>query len=159
MSFSPEEYGRIRIIFLDRSAWYTVEEAARLVAMTPEWFEQCRIEPEHGSRVAWREVAHQAMEKYSIRYIEDALGDEASRVLPPLLRTADVVLRLPQAYVLRFSEVARHKGWMLDDLVAWYMAGEMGSPDTYAAMEHDHRGLVEALTFPTWPNDAPDNSE
>jgi len=145
---SPEEYARIRTIFLDRKEWYTIEEGARLLARTPEWFDQCRLEPEHGSRVAWRELAHQAMEQYSIRYIEDALGEDAARVLPALLRTVDVVLRLPQAYVLRFSEIARHKGWKLEDLVAWYMAGEMGSPDTYASMEHEHPGIVEALTFP-----------
>lgn len=142
---NPEEFLRIRTIFLKRKATYTLAEAGELLSMTPEGFQQLR-EAGSGADVSWEEIADRALEHYSVRYIEQALADEVA-VLPAVLRTIELPLRLPWVYVLYFTEIARYRGWRMDDLLSFWMRGD-AVPAQCRGIESIHPGFAAALAFP-----------
>jgi hypothetical protein len=92
----------IRSIFLHPDSYVTVADAAQMLGWSAgdmkgaikcgeiELADTCR-----GKMITIRELAEKAMELWPLLVIEEALGREASLILPPGLRTRKIVLRLP----------------------------------------------------------------
>jgi hypothetical protein len=103
---------RIRALFLEPAESYRLSEAARVLGMSASTL---RREAERDQREAyrrngawrfsWRQVAYIAFRQWSLAEIHDALGPEASTVLPPLLGLRTVTVRLPE-YLLRAIELS-----------------------------------------------------
>jgi hypothetical protein len=101
---------RIKTLFLQPAESYALREVARLTD-TP--IRKLRREVAEGRRDAekvrgawrflWRQAAYVAMERWSLVEIQDALGTDAARVLPPLLALRAVTVRLPE-YIIRALE-------------------------------------------------------
>jgi hypothetical protein len=103
---------RIRALFLKPAESYRLSEAARILGMSASTLrreaerDQREAYRTNGAwRFAWRQVAYIAFRQWSLAEIHDALGPEASTVLPPLLGLRAVTVRLPE-YLLRAIEVS-----------------------------------------------------
>jgi hypothetical protein len=102
----------IQTLFLQPAESYTLREVATLTG-TP--IRALRREVAAGLRDAtkvrgawrflWRHAVYVAMERWSLAEIQDALGDAAAGVLPPLLALREVTVRLPE-YIIRALESA-----------------------------------------------------
>jgi hypothetical protein len=101
---------RIKTLFLQPAESYTLSEVARITG-TPArtlWRAVARgghdATKERGQwRFLWRQAVYVALERWTLAEIQDALGDDAARVLPPLLTLREVTVRLPE-YIIRALE-------------------------------------------------------
>lgn len=152
----------IRHIFLHRRSEYSPREAASLLGLTaPElrsWIDSGRLEIERRpSRaragaprgvVSWQELASAALLRWTVLRIHDALGDDAGRVLPRLLRPVELgPLRFPE-YQLRLIEIhAEAERASVEDYVhSQLLSVEVAAdPD---AIERLVPGFREAIAFP-----------
>jgi hypothetical protein len=101
---------RIRSLFLNPAESYSLPDVASLTD-TP--VRMLRREVAAGLRDAekvrgtwrflWRQAVYVAMERWTLAEIQDALGDDAAAVLPPLLALRSVTVRLPE-YIVRALE-------------------------------------------------------
>jgi hypothetical protein len=103
---------RIRVLFLDRKESYSLPEVARLTGTPARALRREVARGGHDAtkergqwRFAWRQAACIAMQRWTPAEIEDALGDDATAVLPPLLALRTVTVRLPE-YIVRALETA-----------------------------------------------------
>ena len=103
----PATVESIRAIFLHHEHRVTLDEAARMLGWTRARLNEA-IEAEEFSVVETcggkrmieiRELAHYAVYEWPFHVIEKALGRDASRIIPPALRTRKITLRLPQCYI------------------------------------------------------------
>jgi hypothetical protein len=138
---------RVRKLFLQPKRTYTLDEAGAFLDMPGTRFDEERFEPERGPAVAWREIVLEMLTSHPLRMIEEALGDEADRVLPPLLRTVEVTIRVPQCDLIVAGYMARMLGWKTDDLIAYLLSGE-GGRLLPKDLECDHPGIIAATRFP-----------
>lgn len=106
------EAQHIRELFLQRQRSYRLSEAARLLGMTRGRLErEAKRDQEEAYRFngrwhfTWRQVAFIAFRRWTLAEIHDALGSEASGVLPPLLGLREVTVRLPE-YLVRAIELS-----------------------------------------------------
>jgi hypothetical protein len=83
---------RIRLLFLQRQPSYRLTEAARLLDMTRGTLQREAERDDRDAyrvngrwRFTWRQVAYIAFRRWTLAEIHDALGADASAVLPPLL--------------------------------------------------------------------------
>jgi hypothetical protein len=125
---------------------YTIEDGAALAGCDPDWLNYARSD-HPGPTIPWAEVASYVTEEHTILRIEQALGEHAARVLPPLLQTVVVPMRLPRAYVAYLTRQAKKRGWTMDELLTWEMHAEIRH-DEVRAMEPDHPGIYQAIVFP-----------
>lgn len=102
----------IRELFLNRQPSYRLSEAARLLGMTRGVLErEAKADDESAYRAdgrwrfTWRQVAHLAFRRWSLAEIHEALGAEATSVLPPLLTLRAVTIHLPE-FLARAIEVS-----------------------------------------------------
>lgn len=102
----------IREVFLQRKPSYGISEAGRLLGMSRGALErEARADHEDAYRCngrwrfTWRQLAHLAFRRWSLAAIHEALGCDASTVLPPLLELRSITVRLPE-YLLRAIEHA-----------------------------------------------------
>ncbi|MEA2417509.1 MAG: hypothetical protein QOI58_4166 [Thermoanaerobaculia bacterium] len=112
---------RIRSLFLTPADSYTLREVATLTD-TP--VRKLRREVAAGLRdaekvrglwrFAWRQAAYVAMDRWSLVEIQDALGTDAARVLPPLLALRAVTVRLPEYIIRAFEVIAADGGTTVD---------------------------------------------
>jgi hypothetical protein len=103
---------RLRELFLQRQPSYRLSEAARLLGMSRGSLQR---EAERDQREAyrvngrwrftWRQVAYIAFRRWTLAQIHDALGPDASTVLPPLLALRSLTVRLPE-YLVRAIELS-----------------------------------------------------
>lgn len=118
-----ERRKRIQTLFLHPVEFYRLSEGARLLGITPYALkreaEQDRREDYRAGgtwRFTWRQLAYVAFRTWTLAEIQEALGPEAARVLPPLLALRSVTARLPE-FLLRAMEIAaENDGTTLD---AW----------------------------------------
>jgi hypothetical protein len=98
--------------------------------------------------VTWNELASAAMLRWTVIQIHDALGDEANRVLPRLLRPVELKpLRLPEYQVRLVEEFAREAGssveaYIYEQLLAVEAAGNADEIELLLP------GFKEAMRFP-----------
>ena len=105
-------------------------------------------------RFLWRQAVYVALERWTLAEIEDALGDAAAGVLPPLLALRTVTVRLPEYIVRAFEVIAAEDRTTLDAALGFELIEFAGSNLTRLG------GLIpgyrEAYLFPT-PDPRPPN--
>lgn len=163
MNLAPSHREAIRAIFLRPRIEYTAYAAAQLLRLNVGEMlaliesdvvrgEVRRKRRQLGGRrqtlVTWQEVASAATLRWTVMEIHDALGREAPRVLPSLLRPVELKhVRLPE-YLLRLAETfATHAGVSLES----YVYGALLSLETEASTDDLERivpGFTEAIAFP-----------
>jgi hypothetical protein len=65
-------------------------------------------------RFLWRQAVYVALERFTLAEIQDALGDAAASVLPPLLALRAVTFRLPEYVVRALETIAADDGTTVD---------------------------------------------
>jgi hypothetical protein len=144
---------RIRTLFLDPADSYTLREVADLTD-TP--VRTLRREVARGLRdaekvrgvwrFAWRQAAYVAMDRWTLAEIQDALGDAAAGVLPPLLALRAVTVRLPEYIVRAFEAIAAKDGTTLDAALGFELIEFAGSNLT--RLQGSIPGYRQAYLFP-----------
>lgn len=113
----PTIIERIRTIFLHRGPYVTITEAARLVEMSEEAMQQAAEEGEieaaqtcSGPMIPVCELAEQALNLWPVSTIEEALGKDASLILPAGVRTRKFTVRLPRYVIAAVEHIAELNG-------------------------------------------------
>jgi hypothetical protein len=149
----------IQTLFLQPAESYDLLEVARLTD-TP--VRKLRREVVSGLRDAekargrwrfmWRQAVYVAMQRWTLAEIEDALGDAAAGVLPPLLALRTVTVRLPEYIIRAFEAIAAEDGTTLDDALGFELIEFAGTHLT--RLGPTIPGYREAYLFPTPPEGA-----
>lgn len=144
---------RIRAIFLHHESRVTIADAAGLLGWSRaemnaairngeiEVLETCS-----GKRIELRELAAYALQQWPLTAIEEALGRDATLILPPALRTRKLTVRLPQ-YQIGALQVLAGEGRESVDAMLTRMFEEL----TDLNQERLARlipGLAEAIAWP-----------
>jgi hypothetical protein len=121
---------RIRRLFLDRRESYGPDEVLAVTGITAERVRAAiydgdiegEVEGEllpGGFRIVWAQLATLALDVWGIDAsdVEEALGADAARVLPPLVRTVSLTVRVPRYQVAVLGMLARQEGVPVDALV------------------------------------------
>jgi hypothetical protein len=144
---------RIRAIFLHHEPRVTIAEAAGMlgwsrVAMNGairngeiEVVETCR-----GKQIELRELAAFALHQWPLTAIEEALGRDATLVLPPALRTRKLTVRLPQ-YQIGALQVLADDGRESVDAMLTRMFEELTDLNQQR-LSRLIPGLAEAIAWP-----------
>jgi len=111
----------IQTLFLQRAESYTLCEVARLTGTPARTLRREVARGGHDAtkvrrewRFLWRQAVYVAMERWTLAEIQDALGDAAAGVLPPLLALRTVTFRLPEYVVLALESIAANDGTTVD---------------------------------------------
>jgi hypothetical protein len=143
----------IQTLFLQPRESYELREVARLTD-TP--VRALRREVARGGhdatkvcgqwRFAWRQAACIAMQRWTLAEIEDALGDAAAGVLPPLLALRAVTVRLPEYIVRALEAVAAEGGTTIDAALGFELIDFAGAHLT--RLQDAIPGYRRAYLFP-----------
>ena len=125
---------RIRALFLRPAEWYGLADGARVLGITTAaLIREARDDREEEFRAGrtwrfpWRWIARLALQRWTLAEIHEALGADASAVLPPLLMLRAVTVRLPE-YILRGLEAcATDQQVTVDDYLSWELVEFAGS--------------------------------
>ena len=153
MRIEVSEKECIRRLFLNCQPAYRLSEAARLIGVSPGVL---RREAEaddreayrsNGSwRFSWRQLAYIAFRRWSLAEIHEALGPEASRVLPPLLALRTISIRLPEYLVCAIELEAAADDTTVDE---WLYRELVDFAGTVAVrMERSLPGYRRAYLYP-----------
>jgi hypothetical protein len=115
---------RIRTIFLHRRSRVSLARARALLGWTAREISEAirdgeieAVKTPAGKRIPRDELWAKALELWALDAIEEALGPDADRVLPPSLRLADLHLRLPRYQVAMLEHMAERKRTSVTDIV------------------------------------------
>jgi hypothetical protein len=151
ITLSDETREAIRRIFAARQS-LTIGQAASLLgieraALVAE-IEAREITAVEGSDLLpWTEVAYLALRRWPLKAIFDALGSDASSLLPPLLRPTEFTVSLP-AYQVRMLEVmARDEQLDAGTFLQLHLL-DLASGSDQGVLEKQIPGFLEALFFP-----------
>ena len=121
---------RIRSIFLHDEQRVTIETGADLLGWTAAEMraavERGEIETlpgPDGWRIDLREIAETALHLWPMTVIEEALGTDASLVLPPSVRTGMFAVRLPRYVIAAMRYLAEENGESVDAFLARELHG------------------------------------
>jgi hypothetical protein len=133
---------RIRSIFLQEQPRVTIDRAAELLGRTKADLKAAirsgdieTIETCSGPQIDARELAEQALHVWPILAIEEALGKEASLILPPGVRSHNVTFRLPRYLIQTIHCLAALNGETGEALLARELHG----------LAHAHRAPLAKL--------------
>lgn len=151
----PTDREAIREIFLRRRSEYTPQQAASLLRLNlTEGLALIDQRPamkrkrRHRTLVTWNELASAAMLRWNVMQIHDALGDDADRVMPRLLRPVEVKsLRLPEYQVRLLETLAQNDGVSVEE----YLYTALLDLEVASDPEEVERlvpGFREAMRFP-----------
>lgn len=143
----------IRAIFLHREPYVTKKEAAALLGCSigqikvaiaagdVETYGTCR-----GERLPLHEVASLARVRWHVTVIEEALGVDAPAILPPVLWTRPVSVRVSRYQLQMLDHYAAKEGLPVDAIVARAL-------DDFIAANGDELGeVIEGLHVAlNWP--------
>jgi hypothetical protein len=116
---------RIQTIFLHHESRVTIDEAAHMLGWSRvqmnsaikngdvEVIDTCR-----GKMIDIRELAGKALEQWSLPTIEEALGRNASLILPAALRTRKFTVRLPLYQIAALKILADDGHESVDTMLA-----------------------------------------
>ena len=126
----PNLTERIRSIFLHHEARVTVEGAAELLGVSREGMAAAieggdveTVGTCSGTRIDIRELAEQALHVWPLVAIEEALGREASLILPPGVRTRRFAARLPRYLIAALRCLAEENGESVEALLTRELHG------------------------------------
>jgi excisionase family DNA binding protein len=149
----PAIIERIRAIFLHRGPHVTPGEAARLLELSDrtmkEMIEQGEIESVGtcgGPMIAVQELAEQALQLWSMSTIEQALGKDASLVLPAGVRTRTFTVRLPRYVIAAVEHTAQQNGETAELLLTRELRG--WAFDHKDCLSETIPGFAEAIHWP-----------
>jgi hypothetical protein len=144
---------RIRSIFLHHESSVTIIDAARVLGMSDDEIAGAiaagdieTTETSRGTVIDSGELAEQALHLWSVGAIEEALGYEASLVLPSGMRTRDFTVRLPRYIIAALTRLADEN----EETVEAFLTRELHG----FAYEHKERlarlipGFAEAIEWP-----------
>jgi hypothetical protein len=144
---------RIRAIFLHHAPRVTIDEAAGLLGWSgAEMNAAIRngeievVETCSGKRIELRELAVYALQQWPLTAIEEALGRDATLIIPPALRTRRLTVRVPR-YQIGALQVLAEDGRESVEAMLTRMFEEL-------ADLHQERlarlipGLAEAMAWP-----------
>lgn len=153
----------IREIFLRRRSEYTTPEAAQLLRTTRENFlawiaagvldvqargRRRQLGGERHAVVRWNELASAAMLRWTVMEIHDALGEDAARVLPRLLRPVELQsVRLPEYQMQLLEVLARKERITVEGYLYTALLG-LETAASHAEIERTLPGFTEAIQFP-----------
>jgi hypothetical protein len=149
----PTLIHRIRAIFLHRASRVTIAEAAGMLGWPRAEMDAALRNGEievvvtcSGKRVELRELAAWALQQWPLTEIEEALGRDATLVLPSALRTRKFTVRLPR-YQIGALQVLADDGRESVDAMLTRLFEEL----TDLNQERLSRvipGLAEAIAWP-----------
>lgn len=145
---------RIRAIFLHTQTNVTIEDAAALLGRSKKDIRSAikageieTITTCSGPRIDTRELAEQAVHVWPMTVIEEALGRDASMVLPEGLRSSKLTVRVPAFLIQALHILAGENGEGADALLARELHGL-----AHAARERLSRRIVEFDDCLHWPH-------
>jgi hypothetical protein len=155
----PAHIQHIRAIFLHHESRVTIAEAAGLLGWSrAEMNAAIRngeievVETCSGKRIELRELAAYALQQWPLTAIEEALGRDATLILPPALRTRRLTVRLPR-YQIGALEVLAEDGRESVDAMLTRMFEELADLNQQR-LSRVIPGLAEAMGWPeTGEND------
>jgi hypothetical protein len=149
----PALIQRIRAIFLHHEPRVTIADAAGLLGWSrAEMNAAIRngeievVETCSGKRIELRELAAYALQQWPLADIEEALGRDATLILPPALRTRKLTVRLPR-YQIGALEVLAEDGRESVDAMLTRMFEELADLNQQR-LSRVIPGLTEAMTWP-----------
>ena len=108
---------RIRSIFLQEQPRVTIDRAAELLGRTKADLKAAirsgdieTIETCSGPQIDARELAEQALHVWPLLVVEEALGRDASMVMPAGLRSSKITVRLPAFLIQTLHILAGENG-------------------------------------------------
>lgn len=126
----PAVTGRIRAIFLHAEKHVTIEEAAAMLGRSEAEILQAIEEGDiealstcSGRVIDTRELAEQATHVWPLKVIEEALGRDASMVMPAGLRCKKLTVRVPAFVIQALHILAEENGEDADALLARELHG------------------------------------
>ena len=149
----PALIQRIRAIFLHHEPRVTIADAAGLLGWSrAELNAAIRngeievVETCSGQRIELRELATFALQEWPLTAIEEALGRDATLILPPTLRTRRLTVRLPR-YQIGALQVLAGDGRESVDAMLTRMFEELTDVNQ-ARLARVIPGLAEAIAWP-----------
>ncbi|HEV7767854.1 MAG TPA: hypothetical protein VGQ76_22825 [Thermoanaerobaculia bacterium] len=149
----PHLINRIRTIFLHSDPRVTIADAAGMFGWSrAEMNTAIRngeievVETCSGKRIELRELATFALQQWPLTAIEEALGRDATLILPPALRTRKLTVRLPQYQIGALQALAEDGRESVDAMLT-----RMFEELTDVNQERLARlipGLAEAIAWP-----------
>jgi hypothetical protein len=154
---SADEQERIRAVFLERRDRYSLCDAANLLGL-PYLRLRADIEAQEydatptadGYVLTWAQLAYIAVVRWELEAIYAALGDDAERVLPPLLRVREVTAALPEYMVRLLQMLAAEQHMSLSEYLRWQLLN-LAQCANSTEIEKLIPGFRAALMFPDPP--------
>ncbi|HXA18880.1 MAG TPA: hypothetical protein VN380_17935 [Thermoanaerobaculia bacterium] len=152
---STQRHYRIRSIFLAPRESYSVGEARRLTGKSQEELRRAISEGELEAteiapntwRIPWVSIAGLAVDIWGLEAIEHDMGPKATYdTLPPLVRMAEITLRLPRYQVAMLEVLARRPEMTINNIVADVLLPL--AEECIGEMELAITGFTEAIHFP-----------
>jgi hypothetical protein len=121
----PDITERIRTIFLHEEAYVSISEATVLFGWSRRRMKEAIDAGEIetivtclGKVMVREELIATAVDLWSLETIEEALGPDASRVLPEAIRTCELAARLPRYQVAMLEYFGRQRQTNVSDVLA-----------------------------------------
>jgi hypothetical protein len=126
----PDVIERIRRIFLQVRQHVSIRQATDLLGWTRERMtatiaagEVVLSSTPLGKWVGREELIAKGLEAWTLDVIEAALGDDAARVLPDALRTAELRVRLPRFQIEMLQYFARQEATTVSGILSRELDG------------------------------------
>ena len=144
---------RVRQVFLKPQCDYPAVEAAELLGWKDEEMQRAiaegDIEAERtcsGFRIAWEEVAAMITAQYPQQLVEQSLGNDASSVMPELVRLAELRVSIPRYQAAMLSSLADREHISVDELLARHLLDLAGAEITWL-----QQAIPQFETAMRWP--------
>ena len=145
--------GKIRALFLQPEATYTLAEAASLLDMpwqeVRDWVavgELQSVDTPDGLRIPWPELVSFGMDFWSQETVEEALGAEVGDVIPELVRLTELAVRIPRMEVVALERVAARDGKSVDTVLARELLDFVSANAPW--LDREVPGMLAALAWP-----------
>src|SRR5947209_3449391 len=144
---------RIRTLFLEPRASYSLTTAARVLGITVKelrgWIDAGEMETEDaGGRmtIPWSEIVAFGMDIWSQAAVEEALGADVAEAIPELLRLTELSVLLPLFEVAALQRVAAQEKRSVDTLLAAELLDFVSARSPW--LNREIPGFADALAWP-----------
>jgi hypothetical protein len=143
----------MRRVFLAPQEFYTAPEAAALLGWRPRELEMAirdgSVEATRtcsGYRIEWQEVAAMITVEHAHAEIEQALGKDASSVIPELVRLSELRAAIPRYQVVMLSKLAARKNVSVDEFLSRQLLDLAGAEHEW--LNGEIGGFAAAVQWP-----------